>query len=105
MDALQADVDYATMEGLLFRLKGDGKRYSVMLTQDDGQRFRFSFNTTGGWQVIRMLFHKFINEGETSGRRRRGDARFIARDGDWRSVRREKESARRLHDGRHEWEQ
>ena len=48
VDALQADVDYATMEGLLFRLKGDGKRYSVMLTQDDGQRFRFSFNTTGG---------------------------------------------------------
>ncbi len=66
VDALQADVDYATMEGLLFRLKGDGKRYSVMLTQDDGQRFRFSFNTTGGWQVIRMPFHKFINEGETS---------------------------------------
>ena len=63
---LQADVDYATMEGLLFRLKGDGKRYSVMLTQDDGQRFRFSFNTTGGWQVIRMPFHKFVNEGETS---------------------------------------
>ena len=54
------------MEGLLFRLKGDGKRYSVMLTQDDGQRFRFSFNTTGGWQVIRMPFHKFVNEGETS---------------------------------------
>ena len=66
VDALQADVDYATMEGLLFRLKGDGKRYSVMLTQDDGQRFRFSFNTTGGWQVIRMPFHKFVNEGETS---------------------------------------
>ena len=63
---LQADVDYATMEGLLFRLKGDGKRYSVMLTQDDGLRFRFSFNTTGGWQVIRMPFHKFVNEGETS---------------------------------------
>ena len=66
VEDLQAEVDYATKEGLLFRLKGDGKRYSVVLTQDDGSKFRFSFNTTGGWQVIRTPFHKFVNEGETT---------------------------------------
>jgi len=66
VEGLQADVDFSAKEGLLFRLKGDGKRYSVMLTQDDGSKFRFSFNTTGGWQVIRMPFHKFVSEGKTS---------------------------------------
>ena len=66
VEDLQADIDYATKEGLLFRLKGDGKRYSVVLTQENGSKFRFSFNTTGGWQVIRMPFHKFVNEGETT---------------------------------------
>jgi hypothetical protein len=66
VEDLQADVDYSNKEGLLFRFKGDGKRYSVVLTQTNGSKFRFSFNTTGGWQVIRMPFHKFVNEGETS---------------------------------------
>jgi len=63
---LQADVDFSNKEGLLFRFKGDGKRYSVVLTQENGSKFRFSFNTTGRWQVVRMPFHKFVNEGETS---------------------------------------
>lgn len=63
---LQAPVDFSTKEGLLFRFRGDGKRYSVVLTQEDGAKFRFSFNTTGGWQIVRMPFHKFVNEGETS---------------------------------------
>lgn len=66
VEDLQADVDFSNKEGLLFRFKGDGKRYSVVLTQTNGSRFRFSFNTTGGWQVIRMPFHKFVSEGETS---------------------------------------
>ena len=66
VEDLQADVDFSNKEGLLFRFKGDGKRYSVVLTQTNGSKFRFSFNTTGGWQVIRMPFHKFVNEGETS---------------------------------------
>lgn len=66
VEDLQADVDFSNKEGLLFRFKGDGKRYSVVLAQANGSKFRFSFNTTGGWQVIRMPFHKFVSEGETS---------------------------------------
>ena len=99
--AVLADVDYATMEG---GASGEGdraKRYSVMLTQDDGQRARFSFNTTGGWQVQQSSSaRKFI--ARASARRGHGEETLdLSRVTEIGVGRTRKRISARLHDGRH----
>lgn len=51
-------------EGVLLRLRGDGKRYSVVLSEGgvDGRTFIAPFATTGKWQIVRIPFAQFRPE-------------------------------------------
>ena len=51
-------------EGVLLRLRGDGKRYSVVLSEGgvDGRTFIAPFATTGKWQIVRIPFSQFRPE-------------------------------------------
>jgi NAD(P)-dependent dehydrogenase (short-subunit alcohol dehydrogenase family) len=51
-------------DGVLLRLKGDGKRYSVSLREPgvEGRTFIAPFATTGKWQIVRIPFSQFRPE-------------------------------------------
>jgi uncharacterized protein YbjT (DUF2867 family) len=51
-------------EGVLLRLRGDGKRYSVVLSEGgvEGRTFIAPFATTGKWQIVRIPFSQFRPE-------------------------------------------
>lgn len=51
-------------EGVLLRLRGDGKRYSVVLSEGgvEGRTFIAPFATTGKWQIVRIPFAQFRPE-------------------------------------------
>jgi len=70
-------------EGVLMRLRGDGKRYSVVLSEEgvDGRTFIAPFATRPGkWQIVRIPFTQFrpevFNRAYNSG----GDAEIDAVD-------------------------
>lgn len=58
------DVVLRNHEGVLLRLRGDGKRYSVVLTEkgEAGRSFVAPFVTTGRWQIVRIPFSQFRPE-------------------------------------------
>ena len=64
LGAGEDDVVLRRHEGVLLRLKGDGKRYSVSLRErgDDGRTFIAPFTTTGKWQIVRIPFNQFRPE-------------------------------------------
>jgi hypothetical protein len=64
LGAGEDDVVLRRHEGVLLRLKGDGKRYSVSVRErgDDGRTFIAPFATTGKWQIIRIPFSQFRPE-------------------------------------------
>ena len=51
-------------DGVLLRLRGDGKRYSVSLREpgQSGRTFLAPFVTTGKWQIVRIPFSQFRPE-------------------------------------------
>ena len=51
-------------DGVLLRLRGDGKRYSVSLREPgvEGRTFIAPFATTGKWQIVRIPFSQFRPE-------------------------------------------
>ena len=51
-------------DGVLLRLRGDGKRYSVSLREPgvEGRTFIAPFSTTGKWQIVRIPFSQFRPE-------------------------------------------
>ena len=51
-------------DGVLLRLRGDGKRYSVSLREPgvEGRTFIAPFTTTGKWQIVRIPFSQFRPE-------------------------------------------
>ena len=61
---MRGDVSLVRHEGVLLRLKGDGKRYSVSLREPgvDGRTFIAPFATTGRWQIVRVPFSQFRPE-------------------------------------------
>jgi len=58
------DIGLKGYDGLLLRIRGDGKRYSVFLKTnrpDDGYRYQVSFDTEAGvWQTLRVPFDDFL---------------------------------------------
>jgi len=64
LGAGEDDVVLRRHEGVLLRLKGDGKRYSVSLRErgDAGRTFIAPFPTTGKWQIVRIPFSQFRPE-------------------------------------------
>ena len=62
LGTLDDDIKLRLHEGVLLRCKGDGKRYSVSLTERNGRTFIAPFTTTGKWQVVRIPFSQFRPE-------------------------------------------
>ena len=54
----RGNVELRKFDGVLLRLKGDGKRFSVSLREPgvEGRTFIAPFATTGKWQIVRIPF-------------------------------------------------
>ena len=62
--ASRGNVSLRQHDGVLLRLRGDGKRYSVSLREpgSEGRTFIAPFATTGKWQIVRLPFSQFRPE-------------------------------------------
>ena len=59
-----SNYDFSGYEGILIRVKGDGKRYKFSIKNNtflDSPRYQATFNTEGGvWTTIRIPFHTMV---------------------------------------------
>lgn len=57
----------ARYEGLIIRIRGDGKPYCACLKMEDGSIYETRFNTRKGWQTVRLPFTSFLSPQPESG--------------------------------------
>lgn len=63
IQAVQKEIDLSSYDGILLRVKGDGKTYALDLAslgQPNLRHLQYRFETTGEWQLIKIPFEEIL---------------------------------------------